>query len=134
MRSWEKYTDAPTTLRYRQRKRMGRMQMDEKRERWRITFDELCFLAGITHKTFDEWADQGVLGKRLTSRADQGRGRHITRETAQRTILVARLVAAGMHPVAAGCVVQGHRPRDTSPLLAELPGGVSISIDRSDLP
>jgi hypothetical protein len=108
--------------------------MTPERERWRMTFDQLCMEARIDAKTFDSWADQGILGKRLTSRPVQGRGRHITRDVAQRTVLVARLVAAGLHPLAAGHVASGHSVRETDPLVAHLPNGVTVTIDRSDLP
>ena len=108
--------------------------MTEPRERWRITFDQLCMEARIDAKTFDSWADQGILGKRLASRPVQGRGRHITRDVAQRTVLVARLVAAGLHPVAAGHIASAHNVRDKTPLTADLPNGVTVTIDRSDLP
>lgn len=99
-----------------------------------MTLDQLCLTAKIDAKTFDTWADQGILGNRLRERPAQGRGRHITRDTAQRTVLVARLVSAGVHPIAAGHIAAGHSVRDTTPLHAELGNGVTVSIDRSDLP
>lgn len=108
--------------------------MSDVRVRWRMTLDELCYAAKIDVKTFDSWADRGLLGKRLASRPDQGRGRHITRETAQKTVLVARMVASGVTPDVAGCVAAGHRTGDDTPLVANLPGGISVTISREDLP
>lgn len=126
--------DLPTTTRIRTKPRHRKEDVPEKRIRWRMTLDELCYVAGITTPIFDEWADKGWLGKRSIARPDQGRARHITRELAQRTVLVARLVRAGLHPEAAGCVAQGHMTNDREPLQADLPGGVHITISRSDLP
>ena len=99
-----------------------------------MTLDELCYVANIKADTFDQWANNGLLGKRLASRPDQGRGRHITRETAQRTVLVARLVASGVDPDVAGRVAEGHKTGATDPLVARLPGGITITIPREDLP
>lgn len=115
-------------------RRKRRSHVNEKRPRWRMTLDELCYVAKVNVKTFDTWADAGLLGKRLASRPDKGRGRHITRETAQRTVLVARLVAAGVHPDVAGCVAAGHKTGDNTPLVAALPGGVQVTVSREDLP
>lgn len=91
-----------------------------------MTVDELCYAAQIEVTTFNEWADTGVIGS--------ARDRRVTRSIAQKTVLVARLVAAGLHPHAAGCVAAGHKTNDTSPLVAELPGGVTVTIERNDLP
>lgn len=135
VRSADWYLDRyvpPAKLPKRRRKQV--IIMVEPRRRWRMTLDELCYAARITPATFDRWADAGLLGKRLASRPDQGRGRHITRDTAQRTVLVARLVAAGVKPDAAGCIAAGHKTGDNTPLVADLPGGVQVTIPREDLP
>lgn len=105
-----------------------------KRERWRMTLDELCYAAGINPYIFNVWAGEGLLGKRLVAYPANGRGRHITRETAQRTVLVARMIAAGVTPTVAGCVAAGHKTGDSTPLVADLPGGIHITILREDLP
>lgn len=126
--------DLPSTTRIRTKPRRRKDEMPEKRVRWRMTLDELCYVAGITPDILDEWADKGWIGKRCVARPNGGRGRHITREMAQRTVLVSRLVRAGLHPEAAGCVAQGHKVNDHEPLHADLPGGVQITITRSDLP
>lgn len=126
--------ELPTTTRIRTKPKRGRDEMPEKRVRWRMTLDELCYVAGIEPNLLDEWADKGWLGKRCVVRPIRGRSRQITREMAQRTVLVARLVRAGLHPEAAGHVAQGHMVNDHEPLTAELPGGVIITITRSDLP
>lgn len=124
----------PTPCERRRIRRKTVIRMTKPRERWRMTFDELCYAARITPDTFDTWADQGLLGRRVAERPVNGRGRHITRETAQKTVLVARLVAAGIHPEAAGCVVAGHRVGDLTPLEASLNNGVTVQIRRDDLP
>lgn len=131
------FDDMPTTSRIRTRPRVKKIDMPvtvERRARWRMTLDELCYAAAISPGQFQQWADEGVLGKRLAVRPNGGRASHITRETAQRTVLVARLVAAGVHPLAAGHVAQGHKVNDSEPLHAELPCGVTITILREDLP
>lgn len=129
------YLDHYTAPRQRARRRRTLMTVTRtKRQRWRMTLDELCYAAGIDVKTFDRWADSGILGKRQAARPDRGRGRHITKETAQRTVLVARMVTAGVTPDVAGCVAAGHRTGDTSLLIADLPGGVHVTISREDLP
>lgn len=108
--------------------------MAEQRQRWRITLDELCYAAKIQPEAFDIWARNGYLGKRLASYPDKGRGRHITRDAAQRTVLVARLVRAGVREDVAGHVAAAHKVGDTEPLEAELPNGVRVTVAREDLP
>lgn len=97
-----------------------------KRTRWKMTAEELCYAAGIDVTTFNEWIDLGIVGR--------NRDRRVTREVAQKTVLVARLVTAGLGPYVAGCVVAGHKTNDDHPLEAELPGGVVVTVDRTDLP
>ena len=128
--------EMPVTTRIRTRPRRKKIEMLETKRpvRWRMTLDELCYAACISATQFHDWADQGILGKRLTFRPNGGRGSQITREVAQRTVLVARLVAAGVHPLAAGCIAQGHKVNDIAPLHAELTCGVTITILREDLP
>jgi len=116
------------------RRRKPMTMTTPKRERWRMTLDELCYTSGISPNVFNEWADAGYLGKRLAAYPANGRGRHITRETAQRTVLVARMVKAGVTPSVAGCVAAGHKTGDDSPLVADLPGGIHVEISREDLP
>lgn len=116
-------------------RRKTRSRMAEPRERWRITLGELCYAAKITPVVFQLWADSGYLGSRLRSLPSQGgRGRHITRETAQRTVLLARLVTAGLTPEAASHVATAHAVGDDEPLRMALPGGVLVTIQRDDLP
>lgn len=91
-----------------------------------MTVEELCYAAGIDVATFNEWSDTGIVGR--------NRDRRVTKTVAQKTIIVARLVAAGLHPHAACCVAAGHKTNDTSPLVAELPGGVTVTVERTDLP
>jgi hypothetical protein len=119
----------------RLRRRKNVIRMTRPRQRWRMTLDELCYAAKITPVQFDQWASAGLLGSRLQSLPAQGgRGRHIARDTAQRTVLVARLVAVGVHPEVAGCVAAGHKTGETGPLQATLPNGVTITVPRDDLP
>ena len=123
--------DDPTFIRFTRPKR--RRQVTE-RVRWRITLDQLLLEAKIDAKTFDAWADAGYLGSRLRERPNQGRGRHITRVTAQKTVLVARLVHAGISPMMAGHIASNHSLKDTTPLTIDTGHGVTVTIDRSDLP
>jgi hypothetical protein len=80
-------------------------------------------------ETLSEWQGRGLLGKPDTRQ----RGTEFNLVTAQKVVLMARLVAAGVHPVAAGHVVSGHSPKDLGPLVAEVPGGIEIRINRLDL-
>lgn len=129
------YLDHDMTPHERRRlRRKTVIRMTEQRIRWRMTLDELCYAARITPRVFNDWADRGLLGRRVAERPDAGRGRHITRETAQRTVLVARLVAAGIHPEAAGHVAAGHKVGDTTTLDASLSNGVTVQVRRDDLP
>lgn len=110
-------------------------RMAEPRERWRITLDELCYAAQITPVVFQAWAEAGYLGSRLRSLPSQGgRGRHITRETAQRTVLMARLVQAGLTPEAASHVATTHQVGNDEPLRVSLTSQAAITVSRDDLP
>ncbi len=128
--------ELPTTsrIRTRPREKKQEMQVLERRSKWRMTLDELCAVACITPVQLHQWASEGILEKRLAPKARAGRAPVITREAAQRTVLVSRLVAAGVHPLAAGHIAQGHKTNDFEPLQADLPCGVTITIQRKDLP
>lgn len=121
-RSWSDLDQyGATRLRPKRRKKAA-----EDRMRWHMTLDELCYAAHIDPTTFNIWSDEGLLGR--------SRDRRVTREVAQKTVLVSRLITAGLHRNAAACVAAGHKTGDTTPLTAELPGGVTVTVDRSDLP
>jgi len=126
--------EMPSVAKIRTRPKMKKVTVKEKRVRWRMTLDELCAAACVDARQFQLWADEGILGKRIASTPNGGRGSHITREVAQRTVLVSRLVAAGVHPLAAGHIAQGHKVNDYHPLETALTCGVTITIDRTDLP
>lgn len=119
----------------KQRRKTRKRKMAEPRQRWRITLDELCYAASINPATFQAWADSGYLGARLRSIPSQGgRGRHITRETAQRTVLMARLVRAGLSPEAASHLATSHTVGSDEPLEVRLSEYVTVTIPRNDLP
>ncbi len=128
--------ELPTTSRIRTRPRVKKQEMPviERRAKWRMSLEELCSVACITPVQLQQWANEGVIEKRLAPTMRAGRAPHITREAAQRTVLVSRLVAAGVHPLAAGHIAQGHKTNDFEPLQADLPCGVTITIQRKDLP
>lgn len=100
---------------------------------WSMTVQELCDISKISHLKFLEWVAEGVLGNVQIGKV---RSPHstLTRAIAQRTILVTRLVAAGIHPIAAGHIASAHLTNDKTPLETELTGGVTVIIDRFDLP
>ncbi len=122
-RSWSDLDVGATT---RQRPKRRKKADVDTRVRWKMSIEELCYAAGIDSDTFTEWVHFGLVGK--------SRDLRVTREVAQKTVLVARLVGAGLYPTGAGCVAAGHKTGDTSPLVAELPGGVTVTVLRTDLP
>lgn len=104
------------------------------RQRWRITLDELAYQCGVPASEVQRWADIGALGSRYAEGRDQGFGRHITREAAQRAVLMARLTQSGVNVNRAARITVSHTVRETDPLTVDVGQGVKIIVDRSDLP
>lgn len=133
----DEWWDEPHT-RTRQRRKdtkhnLGSLRIKEasalKMEPWKISPEALADLAGISVETLSEWVGRGLLGKPDTRQ----RANSLSLGTAQKTILMSRLVAVGLHPVAAGHIVATHNSKDFGPLTVELPGGIVITVDRKNL-
>jgi hypothetical protein len=67
------------------------------RERWRMTLQELCYATKTTPFDLNRWASLGALGPRWREKKQHGRWNHITREAAQRAVIMSRLVDAGVN-------------------------------------
>lgn len=106
---------------------------DDGRIRWRMTLDELCYVTKASPNLVEQWAQLGAYGPRWKEKRDRGKYRHVTREMAQRCVIMSRLVQAGMKPEAAARIAVEHTLRDTDPLIARL-GPIQITINREDLP
>lgn len=106
---------------------------DVGRVRWRMTLDELCYATKASAMLIEEWAQLGAYGPRWRENRDRGKYRHVTREMAQRAVIMSRLVQAGMKPEAAARISVEHTVRITDPLIARI-GAVEITIKRDDLP
>lgn len=104
------------------------------RVRWRITLDQLLHATGVTGAELDRWRRAGYLGARVAEGADQGFGRHITREVAQRAVLMARCVDAGITEEVAARLVADHVPRDNQPIVAKMSDTVTIKVSKEGLP
>ncbi len=120
--------DEELEVRRKPRKKNNRPLKIVKPERWTISEEELATLAGISPEVLSEWRGRGLLGK-----PDPRNKYDIDLNTAQRVVLMSRLVAVGIHPNAAGHIVAAHSSRDLSPLVVEFPGGVTVTVNRADL-
>jgi Fe2+ transport system protein FeoA len=116
----------------RHRKKMT-VTSDAGRVRWRMTLDELCYATKASAMLIEQWAQLGAYGPRWRENRDRGKYRHVTREMAQRAVIMSRLVRAGMKEEAAAKIAVEHQVRTTEPLIARL-GEVHITIRRDDLP
>lgn len=106
------------------------------RIRWRMTLDELVHACGVRLPELEHWAEIGGLGDRWREPRNQGKWRHITREAAQRAVLMSRMVKAGMTPEAAAVVAREHavhRGSEPAPMMARRPG-VTFLVSRDNLP
>lgn len=103
------------------------------RVRWRITLDELAHMCKVPAGDVSYWAELGALGPRYSEPRDQGLGRHITREAAQRAVIMSRLIHAGVRAEEAAQISSLHNVKETGEL-AVTRNGVQIRIDRTDLP
>jgi hypothetical protein len=108
--------------------------MYEKRQRWRITQDQLAYLAGCSTDALKQWAAAGYLGPRAAEQRDQGFGRHITRELAQRAVLFGRCVKAGLSEDVAARIVADHNLGDTLPIVAKVTDEVTVKVSKENLP
>lgn len=105
---------------------------DERRVRWRITLDELCHKAKATPQALDHWAEIGALGPRWRENRDRGKWRHITREVAQRAVIMSHLLQAGIDKQVAAKLAATHERGDDTPLIAKNKS-VQIIVWRSNI-
>lgn len=104
------------------------------RPRWRMTLDELCTRCNCYPNDLERLAHLGAFGDRWREPRDRGKWRHISREVAQRAVLCSRLISAGLTEESASQVSRLHTLRTTSPLIVETPRGITLTINRDDLP
>lgn len=71
--------------------------MTEKRERWRMTLEELCHHTRATPAELNEWAKLGAFGPAWAA-STENKWRHITKAVARRAIVMRYLLD---HKVAA---------------------------------
>jgi hypothetical protein len=103
------------------------------RVRWRVTLDQLCHLCDANPYTLEYWAALGALGPRWKEPRNSGKWRHITREAADRAVLMSRIVKAGVEPWRAAQIASTHQHGDTTPLTVTI-GEVQIQVSREELP
>jgi len=103
------------------------------RVRWRMTLDELAYATKVSPITLEEWAQLGAYGPRWKENRDRGKWRHITREVAQRAVVMSRLVRAGLTTITAADIARTHEVGDDMPLYAHQ-GEVTLIVKRNDLP
>ena len=69
--------------------------MSDRKPRWRMTFQELCYRARVTPTEIERWASSGALGPRLQE-STEGRWRHVTKDMAERALLTRLLLDQGL--------------------------------------
>lgn len=104
----------------------------QKTVKWRMTLQELCYLTKATPPELDEWAELGALGPRWKEPRDRGRWRHISREAAQRAVIMRHLLDMGLQPRTAAAIASVHQRGDLSDLHATM-SGVEVRIKRSEI-
>lgn len=100
-----------------------------------MTLDELCYTVRRTPVDLERWAELGALGERWKEPRDRGKWRHITKDTAGRTIIMERLIQAGFDeeraaPIAASYVRKDHWPNDK---IRATVRGVQVVVDLAEL-
>lgn len=106
---------------------------DERRVRWRMTYQELLYLTRTRPDMLEHWATLGALGPRWKEPRDRGKWRHVTRECAQRAVIMSRLVQAGVLPERAAEISANHTLKDETDLVVTT-GPVTVQVRRDDLP
>lgn len=74
--------------------------MTEKRERWRMTLQELCHRTGATPQELNEWAKLGVFGP-AWAQSTENKWRHVTKAVARRAIVMRHLLDRRIEPLPA---------------------------------
>ena len=103
------------------------------RIRWRYTLDQLCHSARTTPATLDHWASLGAFGPRWQERRERGKWRHITRDVADRAVLMGRLTRSGISDELACRIVMTHKHGPTSDLVFS-DNDVHVTVSREGLP
>jgi hypothetical protein len=107
---------------------------DNRRARWRLTFDELLHLCSARPIDIDRWAKMGAFGPRMRERRDRGWHRHIDRTTAHRAVIMSRLVQAGFQERAAARITMTYEREADGDLVYHGAQGVTVTIKREHLP
>ena len=94
---------------------------------------ELCLRCRCTARDLDRWAVIGAFGPRIMERRLTGWHHHIDRVTAQRAVIMSRLMRAGLKEEAAVKIVETHERGDSGNITATM-DGVVITVSREDLP
>lgn len=98
-----------------------------------MTLDELCYRVKCRPVDLERWAELGAFGPRWKEPRDRGKWRHITRDTAQRAVVMAHLVKIGLQEPDAARFASLHEKRDaTKPLVISM-DGVEIIVRREEL-
>ena len=105
--------------------------MSDTKTRWRMTLDELAHCCGVSVHRIDDWAMLGAFGPRYRERQNSGWHRHITRELAQRAVIMARLISAGLRADIAAAAASQHQVGDESTLTVQNSGGVYVMVNRA---
>jgi hypothetical protein len=106
---------------------------DTKRVRWRMTFDELCYLCRVRPPEIDRWAALGAFGPRLKEPRDRGWHRHVDRTTAQRAVIMSQLRRAGLNETVSAALAATHQLGETEEIVFES-GDVRVTVRRDSLP
>lgn len=109
------------------------MTNDAERVRWRMTFDQLCYECRTTPPVVDRWAELGAFGPRLKEPRDRGWHRHVSREVAQRAVIMSRLIKFGLNERVAAELASLHELGETEPMIYT-GNNASITIRRDNLP
>ena len=110
--------------------------MTAPRQRWRMPLDQLAYLCKVDVYTLNTWASDGALGRKYIDQRSGGgsRWRHITREMAQRAVLMSRLTRAGVGAAAAARVAETHNVGEVTDLIVKIGTDVEVRVSREDLP
>jgi len=98
-----------------------------------MTFDELCYACKVRPPTIDRWAELGAFGPRLKEPRDRGWHRHVTRELAQRAVIMSRLVKLGLDEHVAAELAVMHQLGETDEITFPA-DNASITVRRDNLP
>lgn len=103
------------------------------RERWRMTYDELCHVSRSRPQTLERWRVLGVFGDRWKEPRDRGCWRHITKLVAHRAVIMRTLLDAGFSEKAAADAARSHEVKDRDQPLKVNANNMEINLWRSDL-